>query len=202
MLKSKLTLLLGGIVMAGSLYTYSGCAPVEGDDDTGATDTPAPTETPDPQGPVDLAYDASDVDVSCSGTSDSDWSFYAYVDGEASAEAGLEPIVTIYDNYDIDYYNHNPEEAWTETFTLNLDTSYPEGSYVVAQDWSRDVTEWVATFAEQEEDVNTIFQCQYKNDLTYVFCMADAVTFEDICVGVGKFPDVFCPDCASTADGI
>jgi hypothetical protein len=181
-----LTVFSGALVVAG-LATACG--------DTGeGTPTDTPTETPVAETQEPMSYTTDDVSVLCSGTdADSVWDFYLDVLGAASEEDGLKPSVTLFDNSDYGY-GGDTSAVWSEYFTLNLSNSDVnlDGSIIYAQNWDRNVADKVGSFNDQVEDVNTIFQCQNREALTYVFCAYDAFSYDEICVGVGPEADAQC----------
>jgi len=193
MFNLKAIRVIAGFFMSG-LVVMSGCT------DAGDGGDATPDDTPDGgiTEPVPMAFTADDAYVECSGMglSDSTWTLFLSNDGEAAADGGFEPYVTIYDNSANEY--DDPSEAYLENVTLELAQSHTENSFVYAQDWAREDLPPAGSLADYVEDENSIFQCANINDLTFVFTAYDAVSLDEIQVALGDEPDVYCPDCSDS----
>ncbi len=190
MLDGRLVKLIG-VSMLGSALLF-GCDTGDDDDATEATSpTPGVEATPEY-----LDFDTTDTYVECvEEAGESVWYYELTTTGWAEEY----PYVIVYDNYDVDWYDYDPNNPnlWIEEITL--DTLVEEGGDTVNagyyQVWVRDDLDWVDGWELYTEDVNTIFTCDNALDLTYVFYASDYWDGYEICTAIGKWPEVFGPDC-------
>ena len=191
--------LIGGALVIGCDDDDDDASPV---DETVAPDSPTPgpdvSPTPGPDvTPEYLDFDTVMTYVDCTGTDiDSEW----YYELETVGWAMDAPYVVVYDDYDVDWYDHDPNSTslWTEDISIDvLSAEYGDATYGgYSQLWVRDDLTYVDSFEVYTEDVSTIFECQYFDGLTFVFYGTDYwdETYE-ICTAIGAHPETFGADC-------
>ena len=138
--------------------------------------------------PKPLSFQAN---AGCAGSvDDTRWLFNM----ETSGWAVDAPYVVVYDNPD--WYD-DPTWVWSEVISFDLleqGGDDVDGDYY--QKWRRDDVYYVASLDEYVDDVNSLFQCQNFEFLTYVFYATDYFYGGELCAAMGYDPEFFAPECA------
>ncbi len=189
MFDGKLVKTLGAVVIGGAMLT--GCPTGDDDDATITDESPTPVAEATPEY---LDFDTTQTYVECT-TGTNEW----YYELETTGWAMDYPYVIVYDDYDVEWYDHDPYNSslWIEE--ISLDNLIEEGGDSTNagyyQVWIQDGLTYVESWEQYIEDVNTIFQCDNIDGLTFVFYASDYWDGYEICTAIGKYPEKFGPDC-------